>query len=228
MKSKPTWIMIILLIFLLLPNYLFSYSYLSEFNPSTYICEFQIPNYHIDEFLFSPPYSDEENKENLIKLASDSLSSMIFGCDFVFVPNSYLNQVEQEFSYTHKGRIDPQQIKIQTQTKNPELTLSVIHYSPNPYEKSKREFWRKAKAWDSHGKATISMREGKDIQQVAIDLAIKDAIIGLYKKDLIGKPRMIEGSFILVEAPLLGIVSGEWVAKVKIRLQTAEIAPYYP
>lgn len=207
---------------------LYGQSFMTNFNPSVFIGEYPISNYHIEDFLFSPPYNNSLLEEKLENLVSMTLSTMIFGCDFVFVPNSYLNQVAQEFIYTPRGKINPENIVIKSQTKTSELTTSTVQYETNPYEKSKREAWDSLDTLDSIGRAGVSLLTGKEAQDEAIALATKEAIINLYKKNLRGKPRAIEGTFIFVEPPLLGIKGGEWVAQVKLRLKTNEIIPYYP
>lgn len=216
-----------LFLFFLSQSPLLAQNFSVTFNASAFSAEIPVPNYHLEGFSFSPVYSDETIRSKTLELAAFVFSAMIDGCDFTLIPNSNLNQVRQHFTYRLRGTVVKERIRIHRRQRLPETTTAFLSYPTDAFERRKRDLWNRPADLTSGGMGRASLRNGEGAQTEALTLAVKAAVIQAYQSTLLEKPRSVEGRLLFVEPPFFAIESGEWVAKVKIRLHTQEIVPYY-
>lgn len=209
-----------------LPAILGAQGFSRHFNPQLYTGYFWVRNYEVTSEGFSPQEDSVTPGERAQIQAETAFAAMIYGYRFVFVPNSRLNRVGRSLELELKGAVDPNQIQTEILESNNEQTEYLCRYRPRPDERRRRELWQSTRFQSTFGRGEASLFEGFKARELAVEDAIRNALINLFKESLANKPRAVEGNLIWVEPPRIFLNKGLLVAEVKLRVEELQVDRY--
>lgn len=186
---------------------------------------------------YVPQYPDAEQAAALLQDAAWQFSAMIWGWDFVYTPSDTTRQVQEYFTLQLRGSIakgDPG-LKVEGVRMVDSVIYADISYLPDAAARSYLQAWSSAvypPAQGSASTAAFPANSGaepaarQEQRHAAVSQAVKEAVRAYFRTVVFNKPREIRGSCVLSALPRIILRSGQYVATVRIRVNTGEIIPY--
>ncbi len=210
---------------------LFAFPLLLQANPTDYgllVEEFWYELEPLVKFDNEYPIKEDTAEKRLLELARYVFSGMIYGFTFSYTPADSARKITEEFSLEPLALIswgDPNLEVMDTRVEERRL-YARIQYAPRDFQQA----W--LAGWDSNG-IPAAAGEGRSsfirdrLDKVpVIEEAVKQAVREYVRKRVFDKPREITGSVILRKAPVIHSMSGEYMARVDVKLKIDEIRPY--
>ncbi len=170
----------------------------------------------------------EEAINNLLEEARMVFSAMIYGYDFSYRPSDLTRQATESFVMTISGEIpkgDPDMEFREVRHDDSSLYLRV-RYLTKSFEISRLEAWSNTHNLDAGGSGKASYFLGLKGKSLAFEDGCKEAIRAYARSLVLNKPAMIDGHFILLAPPRLQVISGQYVATCRLKLQITTMEAY--
>ncbi len=172
----------------------------------------------------------EFSKEDAVELARkeimEFLAGSIYGYSFIYKVENNLSHSKGFFELIPLIKLKEKDINISlTQLEESDITIRLqALYRLTDDQKNYIMGFQSSYAKFSVGEATgpIDKDWGKRIE--IYKEAIRNSILNEAKKRLKARPLYIKGKVLIIESPLIGLVSGEWNIRVKTHVAIKEIS----
>lgn len=173
-------------------------------------------------------HGDDPVEERFLREAQFTLSGMIYGFDFVYVPAYPARRVERLFEITPIDTIpwgDPS-LNVRLLRDEGTTIYGVVDYTLSETDRQRLRSWRSIDVETSQGIATAPLLQGLDGKITSIEesiyRAIRDYLRGRYQN----RPREVTGSVVLRDPPRIRTISGEYEALVDVAVHINEVRQY--
>lgn len=155
-------------------------------------------------------------------------SGMVYGFRFSYVPADPARRVLEEFTlepYALIIRGDPRLDVLQTWVTGDRLYARLM-YTVDERQASWYRSWQSAATATSSGTGAAPFTGGPAVKQDALHDAIRMAIRNHARMLELNRPRRITGAAMIADAPVIGIRSGHYEARLPLLLQIDSIERY--
>jgi hypothetical protein len=174
------------------------------------------------------PIEEETAVQRLLELARYVFSGMIYGFTFSYTPADAARKISEEFNLEPVALIswgDPNLEVMDTRVEERRL-YARISYTPREFQQAWLAGWDSNEIPAAAGEGRSSFIRDRLDKVPVIEEAVKQAVRDYVRKRVFDKPKEITGSVILRNAPIIYSMSGEYMARVGIKLKIDEIQPY--
>jgi hypothetical protein len=164
----------------------------------------------------------------ILSEARSFFSGMIFGYSFTYTPYDAARKISEHFVLLPRGFVQASNTQLDfIDSRIQEGRFMVrLAYRPNSTENATWQRWKSAALPDSVGMGISNMANNPDARYESFRLACKEAVRAYGRSISKNKPNEMRGSFALAALPVFSIQSGEYVCRVRIRMQLEEIDAY--
>lgn len=173
-------------------------------------------------------HGDTPPEERFLEEAQYTISGMIYGWSFRYVPASRARRVEQEWELEPAARVprgDPS-LLVREVAYRENMFYGVVDYTLNQADRSRREAWSGVRTVRSGGVGTSDLMGGTDAKLAAIEEAIRDAVDRHLREVVPNRPREAWGDVMLADPPRIRPVAGTYEARVTVLLRIEAVRPY--
>lgn len=174
------------------------------------------------------PLSQEAAARKLLEEARRIVSSMVYGCTFVYTPADSAHRVAEVFDLLPVAEVawgDPGLTVRQTRVVGTRL-YAVVDYALVEFQQSRREAWSSGAIPRSTGMGSANVFLGHGERITAFENAMKEAVRGYLRPREPNKPREVRGEVLVWDSPNTQMSAGEYTTRVTIKLRIDEIIPY--
>lgn len=174
------------------------------------------------------PVPREVAVERLVEEARLTLSGMIYGYRFRYVPSDPTRGVADEFDlepYAEIARGDARLTVFQTWVADDRLYARVF-YRVGPDQAGWYRGWRSAATGIAEGVGVASFFGGPESKPLAIRDALRSAVRALARERTPNRPREVSGAVVIAEAPTVGVREGNYEARLSALVQIDSIEQY--
>lgn len=183
------------------------------------------PMYHeSDEY----PLSRETAVRDLLEQARYTVSGMIYGFRFRYVPSDTARAVAEEFELDAVAEIpwgDPALFVRETRESG-DLLFATVRYELKEFQERRVTAWLSSRFRVSGGAGSAPIIGGNDARRVAVEQALRNAVRESARSITRDKPSEVRGRLVLAEPPRVYLQSGQYHATVRTRIEIQEITPY--
>ncbi len=192
---------------------------------------FWINRSHINAYSIALPdqnleyRADEEYVTDLLELARQWFSGMIYGYDFVYRPSDVARNVEEFFSLTPIFQIpwgDPSLEYTGYYEENEKIEMGFRYFTRN-YEQARLRGWSSVRLVNIQGDASTRDRTDIRSREESFDEAVKQALRNYFRQVVPNKPKSISGSLALTEMPRSFADGGMVHSSVRIVIDVDEV-----
>lgn len=173
-------------------------------------------------------HGDTPVEERLLREARYTLSGMIYGWDFSYIPAHRARGVERYFQLEPVGSIswgDPR-LRLRDLRGVRESLYGQIDYRLSPADLQRRRAWRDLRAARAGGMGSAVLQQGLPGKLQAVEEAIHAALLAHLREVAPNRPREVRGSLALERPPRIRTVSGTYEAQVSVLIIVDEIQDY--
>lgn len=173
-------------------------------------------------------HGDVSPEERFLVEAQYTISGMIYGWAFRYVPEAPDREVAMEFELQPHAFIpwgDPALVVREMRSAD-NILYGVIDYRLSRDDQARRDSWQSIATVRSGGIGSEEILMGTQGKLHAIETAVRDAIDRHLRIVVPNRPRAAYGDVILAEEPLLRPVAGLYEARVRVLVRIEEIQPY--
>ena len=167
--------------------------------------------------------------EELLEEVRYLLSGQIYGFTFAYTPSDKARTVEEDFIVEPIARIPRGDGNLRVREADIEedvLTL-LVRYHLDEYQRARIERWMTNTLPSSTGDGSADyFLEGAQGRLEAVRRGIKEAVRNYLRKREFNKPKRIEGKVLLLETPRLFFAGGQYVARIRVKLDIEDIERY--
>ncbi|TFH04864.1 MAG: hypothetical protein E4H09_02965 [Spirochaetales bacterium] len=174
------------------------------------------------------PVPREVAVERLVEEARVSLSGMVYGYRFVYVPGDPSRQVSEEFDLTPYGTLargDPGFDVLQTWVDDDRL-YARVSYTLTREQQLWYSGWHSSAHPRSGGVGRVPFIGGPGVKGAALADGVRMAIREHVRQLEFNRPQRSEGAALLAEGPDYGVRRGQYGALVVAFLQIDSLNPY--
>ncbi len=176
------------------------------------------------------PLSREEARKRLLEEARFLISGMIYGMEFTYTPYDKSRHVAEFMELKPVAEIpwgDANLRIVSAEERNRRL-FARLRYQLLDFQEARRKAWQSNTIPEStgDGEASLFIHSGLPGKKLALQEAAKNAIRSYLRPRIFNKPREINGTFLIWEAPSTISKSGQYLTRVKIKLNIEEVRPY--
>ncbi len=167
-------------------------------------------------------------EERFLQEARFTISSILYGWSFRYVPGSRARGVVQEFEIEESAsiaRADPA-LTVRDVDRADNTFFGVVDYEVSSEDRRRREARERISTVRSEGIGRSDLLNGIDGKLEAIENAVRDAIDRHLRDTIPNRPREVWGDVTLAEAPQIRPVAGQYEARVQILLRIEAVRPY--
>lgn len=170
-------------------------------------------------------YSKEDAVELARKEIMEFLSGCIYGYSFVYKVENKLSHSEGYFDLKRTVQLKEKDINITlTQLEESDLTLRLqAKYRLTDDQKNYIMGFQSSIAKFSIGEASGKIDKDWGNRLDIYKNAIRNSVLNEAKIRLKARPLYIKGRILLIESPIIGLISGEWNIRVKTHVVINEI-----
>ncbi|MCG8525843.1 MAG: hypothetical protein MI748_05660 [Opitutales bacterium] len=173
-------------------------------------------------------HGDRSPEDRFLAEAQYTISGMIYGWSFRYVPESRVRAVGQEFALQPHASIpwgDPA-LNVREVRSVDNILYGLTDYRLSQHDRARRESWQSIATVRSSGVGTGDILAGADGKLLAIEEAIRDAIDRHLRMVVPNRPREAHGDVVLAEAPRIRPISGLYEARVHVLIRIEAVLPY--
>jgi hypothetical protein len=171
------------------------------------------------------PLPREVALEQLLSDVQYTVSGMVYGYRFDYVPGDPSREIEESFELTPFAAIprgDSRLTVLQTWIDHDRL-VARVGYGLSAEQEGWYQGWHSSANARSSGSGVSSLFLGPSNRIDAISDGIRDAVRNHVRAVEFTRPQRITGAALLAEYPLFGIERGDYRARVDVLLQVDEI-----
>ncbi len=174
------------------------------------------------------PLEPEEAARRVLEEARYVYSAQVFGFAFRYVPLDLAREIEEQFELTpvaelpwgHPG------IRVRSSRQDDGRLWARVRFTLREHEWRRLEAWSGSRIPVATGRGEASLLGGWTAKREAIEDGIKHAIREYARARVYNKPREIRGRVALYDQPRVIQRSGNYEARVRVRLDIDAIEPY--
>lgn len=173
-------------------------------------------------------HGDTPPEERLLREAQYTISGMLYGWSFRYVPAARARGVTQEFELEPRAYIrwgDPA-LTVRDIATDENIVYGLVDYTLSPDDRARRESWRSIVTVRSSGIGEAALLDGTAGKLAAIEEAIRDAIDRHLREVVPNRPREVRGEVVLGEPPRIRPVAGRYEARVTVLVRIEAVRPY--
>ena len=174
------------------------------------------------------PLTKEDAARRALEEARYVFSGIVFGFRFSYMPSDKNREVKEFFDIVPLFQIpwgDPN-LSVRGTRREEDIYIIKIRYTPEVFLLYRLDGWRSNAIPRSAGLGTGNLFQGYKEKIAAVENGIKSAVRTYAQGKVFNKPREITGEAALEGIPYIIIDSGEYRAKVSVRLRNLDIIPY--
>lgn len=173
-------------------------------------------------------HGDTSPEERLLREAQYSISGMLYGWSFRYVPGSRARRVEQEWEIQPHANIpwgDPA-LTVRETAASENRIYGLVDYELTEEDQARQEAWRGVRTSRSSGTGTADLMEGTAGKLASIEEAIRDAVDRHLREVVPNRPREVWGDIMLAEPPRIRPVAGRYESRVSVLIRIEAVRPY--
>jgi hypothetical protein len=173
--------------------------------------------------------AEERAVEELLEEIRYLLSGQIYGFSFIYTPLDRARTVEEEFVLEPIARIvrGDEALRVREADIDEDVLRILVRYHLEEYQRARIERWMTNTLPSATGAGSADyFLEGTPGRLEAVKRAVKEAIRNYLRRREFNKPKRIEGRVLLLEAPRIFLDEGQYVARVRIKLDLEDIQHY--
>jgi hypothetical protein len=173
-------------------------------------------------------HGDTSAEERFLREAQYTISGMVYGWSFRYVPRSLARGVEEEFELTASAQIewgDPALSVRDVRVADARL-YGIVDYSLDRFAIERRSAWESISTTRSAGVGRADLLDGTAGKIRAIEEAIQDAIEMHLRNVVPNRPREAYGDVLLAEPPSIRTDAGRYEARVAVLVRVEAVRPY--
>ena len=147
-------------------------------------------------------------------------AGMIFGFDLLYHPPDPGRQVEELFELQPLGEVpwgDPS-LKVLNAWPVENRFRADLEYRLSDYQRRLRLIWESAVLPSAGGQGSYTLFEGMEGRRKALERGVLQAVRSHFQARTRNRPRAIRGRVVLAEVPYVLIREGQYVSRVRIRM----------
>ncbi len=173
-------------------------------------------------------HGEESVERRLLQEGRYTLSGMIHGWEFVYVPEYPARSVERLFELTPLGEIawgDPR-LTVRDLRDERTTVYGQLDYRLSEVDRARVRRWRNLTAVRSDGFGSAPLLLGLGGKEQSIEEAIHRAIRDHLRSRSFNRPREATGLVVLAEPPDVRTVAGTYEARVSVLVHLIEVVEY--
>ncbi len=186
---------------------------------------------------FIPRFPDSDSAKAVRAEAVWVFSGMIWGFDYLYTPSDKVRNVEELFTITPRGTIQPGDPALRVESVRVEgmVILATVTYLPAIAARHEYFSWSGSLFTSAQGRGgasalppigQLSPAGRVESRQAAIAAATREALRDCLRGQTHNKPREVRGSCSFAAQPYVSVISGSYAARVRLRVAVSEIIPY--
>ncbi len=173
-------------------------------------------------------HGELSTEERLLKEGQYTISGMIFGFDFVYIPEYAARKVERYFDLTPIESIpwgDPG-LRLREVRYEETTMYGLMDYTLSETDRIRLRSWQNTDRDQTEGIGHAPLLDGYEGKIAAIEdgihYAIRDHLRGRY----LNRPREVTGTVVLRRPPRIRTVHGEYEAQVSVYIVIRDVSAY--
>jgi len=173
-------------------------------------------------------HGDTPPEERFLREAQYTISGMLYGWSFRYVPASRPRRVQQEWDLEPSAEIPrgDEALRVRDVAYRENMFYGVVDFSLDRLDRARRDAWSGVRTSRSGGVGTADLMGGTDAKLAAIEEAIRDAVDRHLREVVPNRPREAWGDVMLAEPPRIRPVAGTYEARVTVLLRIEAVRPY--
>ncbi len=171
---------------------------------------------------------DSTAEVRLLQEARYTLSGIVYGWEFSYIPGDASRRVSERFTVDPIGQVPWGSAGLRVRDiRAVENTLhGQIDYTFTADEKARLSYWASFTTARSSGIGTAPLLEGTEGKIAAIENAIHRAVREYLRSRYPNRPREARGEVALIRPPRIRTVSGEYEARVTVSIDLQDVRDY--
>jgi hypothetical protein len=174
------------------------------------------------------PVSEEQAARRLLEEARQTLSAMLYGYRFLYIPADSLRGVAETFQLEPIGEIawGDGRLRILSTERHDGRLYARLEYRLEPAQSARRSAWSSNVIPQAAGDGTGSLLAGPAEKQTALRAAIREAIRNHLRPRILNKPREIRGEVLLWSEPRTVVRAGLYQTRAEVKVRVTQVVPY--